>query len=596
MRRQRLLWRVYRAYLAITLLSLLAVGWFAVQSLDAFYLGWVRENLRARAELVEQQIGPGLGADDVRKLQAVCARVSQITSTRLTVIAASGQVLCDTHEDPARMQNHRDRPEVQQALAGEPGEATHYSATLHERMMYLAIPVRRFNEALRKDEVTGAVRAAVSVAFIDQSLRKVQLHIAAGGLAIAALAAVASWFFSRQISRPLEEMKQGAEHFARGQLDYKLPVPDSRELAGLADSLNVMARQLDERIATIVRQRREQEAVLAGMVEGVLAVDAQERIITLNKVAAELLRCDREKALGRSLQEVVRSVDLRRFVTRALAQHEPAAADVVLPGESGAVLEARSAPLLDARGQAAGVVIVLNDATRLRQLENIRRDFAANVSHELRTPITSIKGFVETLLDGALANAEETDRFLKIIARQADRLSAIIEDLLSLARIEREAETGEIVLEEGRLRDVLQTAIQDAQAEAAARNIALALSCPDEVVAVMNPPLLEQAVANLLDNAIKYSEPGNEVRITAARGEAEVTVEVSDTGCGIAPEHFSRLFERFYRVDKARSRKLGGTGLGLAIVKHIVQAHQGRVTVQSRPGAGSTFTIHLPGV
>jgi len=247
-------------------------------------------------------------------------------------------------------------------------------------------------------------------------------------------------------------------------------------------------------------------------------------------------------------------------------------------------------------GLSIGAVIVLNDVSRLRQLENIRRDFAANVSHELKTPITSIKGFVETLLDGAMRDAADAERFLRIIARQADRLNAIIEDLLSLSRIEKEADAADIALAVVAMRELLDTARHDCDLQATERHVRISLECDSHARVRANADLLGQAVTNLLDNAIKYSEPGGEVRLSARNGDGEVLIEVRDQGCGIAEEHLSRLFERFYRVDRARSRKLGGTGLGLAIVKHIVLAHRGQVTVASQPGQGSTFTIHLPPV
>jgi two-component system phosphate regulon sensor histidine kinase PhoR len=241
-----------------------------------------------------------------------------------------------------------------------------------------------------------------------------------------------------------------------------------------------------------------------------------------------------------------------------------------------------------------GAVIVLNDVTRYRHLENLRRDFVANVSHELKTPIASIKGFVETLLDGALSHPDDAQRFLKIIGSHAERLNNIIEDLLSLSKIEQSEQAANLPLDLAPLRPVLEAAVYGCQSQAAARHIELSLDCGDAIVAQINPPLLEQAVINLIDNAVKYSEPGRQVQIEAQADEQEIALSVRDHGCGIAAEHLPRLFERFYRVDRARSRKLGGTGLGLAIVKHIVQAHAGRVSVESTPGEGSVFCIHLP--
>ena len=228
-------------------------------------------------------------------------------------------------------------------------------------------------------------------------------------------------------------------------------------------------------------------------------------------------------------------------------------------------------------------MIVLNDVTRFRQLENVRQDFVANVSHELKTPIASIKGFVETLLDGAVEHPDDAMRFLNIIAKQADRLNAIIEDLLSLAKIEQSEHAADLPLMDSSIKDVLESAVMDCQSKAAARQIEVRLECDASVRAAINPPLLEQAVANLLDNAVKYSEPRRSVQIRAHASLGEVVIAVTDEGPGIESEHLPRLFERFYRVDRARSRKLGGTGLGLSIVKHIVQAHRGRITVAEPP-------------
>jgi two-component system phosphate regulon sensor histidine kinase PhoR len=257
-------------------------------------------------------------------------------------------------------------------------------------------------------------------------------------------------------------------------------------------------------------------------------------------------------------------------------------------------MQAHGSALHDLEGRPIGAVIVLNDVTDFRKLEHIRRDFVANVSHELKTPVTSIKGFVETLLDGAMQDPVDSDRFLRIIAKQADRLHAIIEDLLALSKIEQAEETEDLTLEPTPLRGVLENAIATCQVAAHDRHIVVKLDCQAALAARINPLLLEQAVVNLLDNAIKYSEPEHEVCVTGAAHDGEVTISVADHGCGIADEHASRIFERFYRVDRARSRKLGGTGLGLAIVKHIVQAHRGHVSVSSTLGVGSTFTIHLP--
>jgi two-component system phosphate regulon sensor histidine kinase PhoR len=392
-------------------------------------------------------------------------------------------------------------------------------------------------------------------------------------------------------------IKRGAERFAGGDFAHEIHVSTTDEIGEVAVGLNAMGRQLSETIQTITEERNEREAVLAGMTEGVLAVDGQERIITINAAAARLLGVEPEQAQGRSIQEVVRNPELQVFVAAVLAGEEPVEGDVVVHAEQDQrELRVHGAQLKDGDGdaQGRGAVVVLNDITRMRHYEAIRRDFVANVSHEIKTPVTTIKGFAETLLDGALDDRNDAERFLRIIVGQADRLSAIIEDLLSLSSLESGSEGATISLERGSIRDVLQVALDVCEMKASARHITLALACPEDLYAEINPPLLEQAVVNLIDNAVKYSPEGSSVDVSAGVEAAGLSIRVKDAGRGIGREHLTRLFERFYRVDKARSRDMGGTGLGLSIVKHIAVAHGGWVAVESTPGLGSTFTITLP--
>jgi two-component system phosphate regulon sensor histidine kinase PhoR len=584
--RKPLLWQLFPSFVVVTALSLAAVTWYATSSLRDFYQGEVRADLEARARLLEEQV---LACLDTRAVDALCKDLGKRSATRITVILKSGKVVGDSEEDPAEMENHAtpDRPEVVAALGGTVGTARRHSATLDKNMMYLAIPLKR------GDAVIGTVRTALPLTAIDATLEGVHRRLAWAGLAVGVVAALLSMWISRRVSKPLGEMKRGAEGFARGELDSRLAVPETEELASLAEAMNQMATQLGERLRTITEQRNEQEAILASMVEGVLAVDTEERLISINRAAAQMLAVDLPAPEGRSIQEAVRNVALQRFVARTLSEPGPTEGEVVLTGDREVVLQAHGAALRDVQGHRTGAVIVLNDVTRVRRLENVRRDFVANVSHELRTPITSVKAAVETLLDGALSSPDDARRFAGIIAKQVDRLNALIEDLLLLSRIEQDKEPG-ISLERSELGHILQSAVQTCSAKAAEKSVSVAVQCRDDLAATVNPPLLEQAVVNLVDNAVKYSEPGSLVEVTATGSGQEILIAVTDRGCGIEKEHLSRIFERFYRVDKARSRKLGGTGLGLAIVKHIAQAHHGQVTVESTPGQGSVFTIHLP--
>jgi two-component system phosphate regulon sensor histidine kinase PhoR len=324
-----------------------------------------------------------------------------------------------------------------------------------------------------------------------------------------------------------------------------------------------------------------------------MAIDNDERLLSINQAAARILKRKPSALQHQTIQEVVRNPDLNRFVKEALASSNGIERDIVLHEEGERTLHLRSTLLRDPHNKQIGILVVLNDVTQLRQLENMRRDFAANVSHEIKTPLTAIKGFVETLRHNAVEDKAETQRFLGIIEKHVKRLTAIIEDLMHLSRIERQKET-DLILARRDLKEVLQSAIAHCLDAARKKNIRIEFRSDQDLTALIDATLLEQAFVNLLDNAVKYSEAESVVEVSTFFKDEEVAIQVMDHGIGIPPEHLPRLFERFYRVDKARDRKWGGTGLGLAIVKHIVQAHHGRITVKSRPGEGSAFTIFLP--
>jgi len=589
MPRKRLIWQIYPPFLVIILIALVALTWFFSRTLDDFYREEKRRGLEAQGQLVVNQARDALVSGNISSLESLSVALGKQSGTRLTIILPDGRVVGDSEEAPAKMDNHARRPEIRVALEGRSGAATRYSTTLQQEMMYVALPIRS------NDQIIGCVRTALPIASVDKALETVLFHVINSGILIALIAALISLWVSRRISRPLVEMKRGAERFAGGELDRRLPVYKGEEMGGLAEAMNQMAAQLNDRLQTVVSQRNEQEAVLASMIEGVLAVDHQERILRINQAAATLLGTNPELAVGRSLQEVVRKPELQRFITESLQSRTSIEADMTLlyQGEER-FLQTHGTPLRGSDGQTIGALIVIRDVTRLRRLENLRRDFVANVSHELRTPITAIKGAVETLLAGANENPEDSQRFLEIANRQSDRLNAIIEDLLSLSRLERDAESDEVARTHERLLPILESALQSCSSVAKSREVDVNLFCSEELVANVNSALLEQAVINLVDNAIKYSESRNFVTVESWQEGEQVMIKVQDRGQGISKAHLPRLFERFYRVDAARSRAVGGTGLGLAIVKHIVQAHNGGVTVHSTPGEGSVFTISLP--
>jgi two-component system phosphate regulon sensor histidine kinase PhoR len=586
--KKSLLWHVFFSYLLVILISLVAVTWLASNSMRHFFLEKTQDDLQTRALLFENYILDHVDPLDEQSIDRLCKKIGPAAFTRITVILPSGKVIGDSEEDPRKMDNHIDRPEILDAMEKDLGVSTRYSPTLAKQLMYVAVPLKR------NTRTEAFVRAAIQVDSVDRDIQAIQIKMAFFGLIIAGFATLLSLWVSHRIRRPIEEIRKGAERFSRGEFQEALPVSGIKEIGDLSETLNTMAQELQKTLSKITEQRNELGAVLSSMAEGVLAMDMEERILGMNHAASVIFECDPRQVQGRTIQEVIRHPELQSLVTKALAGEGDVERDVVLYSKEERVLNGHATLLRDGEGKRVGVLVVLNDITRLRKLENIRKDFVANVSHEIRTPITAIKGFVETLRDGAMQNPQDGERFLGIIQNHVLRLEALVEDLLSLSRIEEETEKEEIVLEEKTLKEVLLGALQLCQVKAEPKQIRMELSCRADLVGKINPSLLEQAVVNLLDNAINYSEPEKSIWVEADTTPQEILIQVRDEGCGIEKQHQERLFERFYRVDKARSRKQGGTGLGLAIVKHIMEAHGGRVSVESHPGRGSTFTLHLP--
>lgn len=588
MRRKKIMWRIYASFLLSAMTAFAAMAWYATQSLRWFHQDQVAAELLMDALIVTREASAILPETVPGAADRLCKELGRLMTTRITLILPDGRVIGDAEDNPVVMENHRNRPEIVAALKGATGQAVRFSDTRRQSLMYLAIPVRQGNTLI------AVARVSRPLTVVDWSLHAIIRNIILGWSFIAILFAVVAWLLSRRISRPLEDMRRVAERIAHGNLEARVARPDSEELGDLARTLNQMAAQLGERLGTITRQRNEQAAVLASMVEGVLAVDRDERILNLNHAAAHLLDLAPEQARGRSIQEAVRNRDLQTFIGATLAGTGPAEGEIVIYGNTERFLQLHGTTLTDSADHNIGALIVLSDITRLKRLETVRRDFVANVSHELKTPITALKGCVETLSETKPMDPAETSQFLAMMTRQVARMEALVQDLLSLSRIEFDAERKRVVLEPGAIANILQRTVQSFTVAATAKSISLVVECPAEITAPINAALLEQAVGNLLDNAIKFSVNGTRVLVSGRLTGSNVEIQVADQGPGIEKKHLPRLFERFYRVDQARSRTLGGTGLGLAIVKHIALAHGGTVAVVSEPGQGSTFIIRIP--
>ncbi|MBT8484756.1 MAG: PAS domain-containing protein [Phycisphaerales bacterium] len=537
------------------------------------------------APLVAEQCEPRLAPSERATLQSQVDRLARSSETRISIVGETGQVLADSAHDPALLDDHRFRPEIDAAFAAGVGRAERFSATLDREMIYVA---RRVNA-----DPLVVVRLARPRADIGTSLAPLYRNIGLAALLLFLLTLAVTFVVSRRLSRTVDRLARDATRFARGELAHRASAPGTRELGQLAGALNDMARALDGQINQLQSQRAEQRAILESMSNGMLAIDDRQRILSANRAAERMLGFETAVARHRLLQEVIREPALNTFIDAALATAGRRQEELVLEGRAARV-NIVSGPLLDADDHRVGLLMLLEDVTQLRRLETMRSDFAANVSHELRTPITNIKGYVETLEDVGTTDRDQTNRFLRIVHDNANRLEAIIEDLLSLARLEQDDARDELPLEEVRLIETIEAALRPTAARRAAKSIDVAVEADETLRVVAVPRLLEQALGNLISNAVNYSPAGTTVTIRCARDNDDVRLEVADQGPGIARAHLPRLFERFYRVDHARSRALGGTGLGLAIVKHIALVHGGRAEVESTVGKGSTFRIVLP--
>ena len=591
--RKRLIWQLYPSYLIIIVIALVTLSWYFYGYLDQFYIEKTRQRLKIDCQLIEKQIKASILFSDSAVVDKQCKDIAGGSEIRITVILPDGRVVGDSEKNSAYMDNHKNRPEVLKALTGKTGLSVRFSGTMRQRMMYVAVPVM---QSEHDNSIIAILRVSVLLSYINKELEPVKTKIIFAVIVAMLVAAVICFFVSRFISRPIEEMKKGAEKFAKGDFSSKLNIPDTFELAALSSAINRMALQLMDRIDTVKDQLNEHIAVLASMTEGVVAINNDEKILGINLAAADMFKLDSEKSKGQNLQEIIRNHELHKMVAEVSLKLKAVEQDISILNNGERFLNIRIMPLFNNNKKRMGILILLHDVTQIRNLENMRRDFVANVSHEIKTPLTAIKGFVETILYNRDMGKDEVERFLGIIVKHVDRLSLIVEDLLSLSTIEKVEENDELNFQNMAVKDVMESAVQVVNEGAKLKNIEIECICDSSIMAKLDPFLFEQALVNLLDNAVKYSQDGKKVLIDACITEKEIVISVKDNGYGISKKHLSHLFERFYRVDKARSRKLGGTGLGLAIVKHIAKAHGGYVAVDSALGRGSTFAVHIPEV
>lgn len=589
MRRRRIFWQIYIPFVLIMIVAFAVVALYTRHAVRKFHYDDLERDLRFRALLAGGLVASPEGLKSPDEVDAICKEFGAATSTRITVVLPDGRVIGDSERGPAGMDNHAGRPEIVGAMEAGEGRSVRFSETLRCRMMYLGLSIKG------PEGTAGVLRVALPVLGEEAVLSEFSGRVVIASLLAVIASGLIAGLVSRRISLPFEEMRRSIMHYKDSGTILKLPIPDSAEAAAVAGAINSMVLELHDRMATVVRQGNEQRAILAGMQEGLLAVDEDGKILLMNRALLGMLGLEWGAVRGRSIQETLRNPDLHAFVGMAMESEERVEGVVAMNiSREKRIFNAGGSVLHDADGSRLGVLVVLNDVTRMLKLERMRKDFVANVSHELKTPITSIKGFIETIHENPGMDRDKLDEFLGIVLRQADRLNALINDILVLSRLEFDAEEKRVEVEQVDLCALLRNAVETCVLKAREKSVSINLECTPGLEACVSGRLIEQAVVNLIDNAVKFSPEGGKVSLSAAEDGRFVRIAVSDKGCGIENRHLDRIFERFYRVDKARSRELGGTGLGLAIVKHIIIAHRGDIDVQSQPGKGSVFTLILP--
>ncbi len=577
--RSKIFWRLFGSYCILLTISFGALGWLLVSRMENRRLHEIQHELEVKTLLLRDLVNHL----DRAELQNQMTRVADETNSRVTLIRADGEVVADSAEELDKLENHVDRLEVQQAKVAGVGVSTRFSGTVHESMMYVA----------RRNDLGEVryVRIAIPLDAVIAEVRWLQRVVwTATGLTLL-IALTLSLVIARRISAPLVELSEAANSIARGDYGKKVLLSSSDEVGVLAASFNAMSEACAAQIAQMKQDREQLRAIFRSMAEGVLVLDAEQTILFANEAASELLGVTLQMAIGQKVWQVFRHRQLNEAIENTLASDEPHRSDLEWPFADRRYLSLQGARLPGSPN--SGAVLVFHDITHLRKLETVRQDFVANVSHELKTPLAAIQAMVETLLDGALQDPEHNVQFLERIRENGERLNRLVQDLLTLGRIE--SSEAVLDLEPIELQGAVEACISRHSDRANAKGLKLIAEPPLEpAVAAADEEALAGILDNLVDNAIKYTPSLGTITLRWYAKDHHAIIQVADTGVGIPEKDLPRIFERFYRVDKARSRELGGTGLGLSIVKHLVQALDGTVNAESQLGQGSTFTVRIP--
>ncbi|MBN6188019.1 PAS domain S-box protein [Aneurinibacillus sp. BA2021] len=566
---------------------LLLLGFYFAKMLQSTYVDVLEERLMKEAQIISDDVLYGNLLDNPGILQQRMERFSEEIGARITVTDDKGVVVADTEHDPKTLPNHANRPEIHAALESGIGQSIRHSTTLNFDMLYVAVPLKKY------DKINGVVRVSITITRIQETVRNLWVSLAGVLVFMLILFGLISTRITRSITQPIEEITRVARGITRKEFKNRIRTNVRGEIGELAKAINYMAVSLEQQMSAIQENEKRLESILNNMFSGMMLVSDSRRLIMMNTAAEQLLGYEAKDFLGHIHTEVTKNSGISHMIDRCLETGEKIRDEIHVYYPVEHIIDANLGAYTNEQGEIKGVIILLHDITAIRRLEKMRSEFVANVSHELKTPITSIKGFAETLLDGALEDVEISRSFLTIINEESDRLNRLITDILDLSKIEQKRMP--LKVEEINMGKLIKETIRVVREEARAKNITIYPPPEKEVLLEGDRDRMQQIILNLVSNAINYTPDNGEVTITLRENdEKSVALIVSDTGIGIPAAHLPRIFERFYRVDKARSRDSGGTGLGLAIVKHLVESHHGMIHVESEEGRGTTFTLVFP--
>lgn len=564
--------KIFCSFCSIILMISILVFMFSFRTIRHHYIDTLSLDLKNLAYILKFEVLPFIERKDYNGLDSLVKSVGKKINTRITVIAPSGEVWADSEKDPRQMENHSNRPEIKQAKKMGFGKSLRFSTTVKEEMLYVAIPIEL------RGKFVGILRVSLFLKDINKLLNNLKLKIFAIVIFVTFLSLIGAFLFSRNISRPLKELVLAFKKLSCGDFSAKVKFRREDEIGELARSFNMMSEKLKRLFDDLSLKQEELNSIISFLEEGLLVLDKEGKVILFNKSFKKAVQTNPE---GKFWWEVLRNPKIAELIEKVKREKRIPSEEIELNEK----VFLASFVLIPSKEE---LIIVLHDITEFKKLERIKKDFVINVSHELRTPLTAIKGYIETLEEEIKSNAKH---YLEIIKRHTERLINIVNDLLLLSELEEKGLTQ--IKENVNLRYIVENVFKIFEQKAKEKGLKLNLICEDEPVIRGDPFKLEQMFINLIDNAIKYTERG-EVIVSLKKVDKKVIVSVKDTGIGISQEHLPRIFERFYVVNKSRSKKLGGTGLGLSIVKHVVLLHNGKIDVKSKVGKGTEFIITFP--